>query len=256
MASSSTAEAAKTPERVAWVTGSSRGIGAAIAERLAQDGYSLALHGSREGSADEVAARLADKYGIETLVTSGDVSDAAAVTALARQVFEKFRRLDALVVNAGAHEAGMLGMMPAAAVEKLFAVNAVGAVHTLQAVTRLLRRGSAPAVVLLSSVMATDGVPGQAVYAASKGAIVALTTAAAKELGPAGIRVNAVAPGFIRTDMLASLDEKGREERVASTPLGRLGEPEDVADVVAFLLGEQSRFVTGQVIGVDGGVVV
>jgi 3-oxoacyl-[acyl-carrier protein] reductase len=250
MASNSTAD-----PRVAWVTGSSRGIGAAIADRLAQDGYALALHGSSPGSADEVAARVADKYGVDTLVVSGDVSDPAQVAVAVREIFGRFKRLDGLVVNAGTHEAGMLGMMPAAAVERLFAVNSAGAVHTLQAAARLLRRGSSPAVVLLSSVMGSDGVAGQAVYGASKGALNGLTVAAAKELGPAGIRVNAVAPGYIRTDMLSTLDSDGRAERVAATPLGRLGEPEDVADVVAFLLGDQSRFVTGQVIAVDGGVV-
>jgi 3-oxoacyl-[acyl-carrier protein] reductase len=241
--------------RVAWVTGSSRGIGAAIADRLAQDGYALVLHGSSEGSADATAARLADKHGTDTLVVHGDVSDSAQVTGMVREIFGRFKRLDALVVNAGTHEAGLLGMMPAAAVERLFAVNSAGAVHTLQGATRLLRRGTAPAVVLLSSVMAHDGVAGQAVYGASKGALNGLTVAAAKELGPAGIRVNAVAPGYIRTDMLATLDEDGQAERVAATPLGRLGEPEDVADVVAFLLGNDSRFVTGQVIAVDGGVI-
>src|SRR5262249_5679732 len=129
--------------RVALVTGSSRGIGRAVARRLATEGYQLVLHGMREGSAKATAAEIASGCGAAPLVVPGDASQAADVKAMMRLVFERPRRLDALVVNAGVHEAGLLGMMSDAAVERLFAVNAVGATHTVQGAVKLLRRGEA-----------------------------------------------------------------------------------------------------------------
>ena len=241
-------------DRVALVTGASRGIGLATAQRLAEQGHDLVLHGHGEEAVTAVAETLADKYGITAVATSGDIADPETSRVMMRVAFERFRRLDALVVNAGTHAAGMLGMTDDATVQRLFAVNAVGAAYTLQGAVRLLGRGRTPAVVLVSSITGTHGIAGQAIYAASKAAVAGLARSAAKELGPRGIRVNAVAPGFIATDMLGTLDDLGREKRIGDTALGRLGEADEVADVITFLLSDQSRFVTGQVLGVDGGL--
>jgi 3-oxoacyl-[acyl-carrier protein] reductase len=239
---------------VALVTGASRGIGRATAHRLAEQGYDLVLHGHGPAGVTEAAESLAAKFGVTAVAAAGDIADPQTSKALVRLAFETFKRLDALVINAGTHAAGMLGMTDDATIERLFAVNAAGAAYTLQNAVRLLARAPHASVVLTASITGTHGVAGQAVYAASKAAVIGLTKSAAKELGPRGIRVNAVAPGFIATDMLDTLDEAGRAERIASTALGRLGTAEDVADVITFLLSEQAGFVTGQVLGVDGGL--
>ena len=238
--------------RVALVTGGTRGIGRAIAEALAAQGASVAVT-ARSGAA-AAAAELAATHGIETLGLDADLADPAAAAALIRQMHGRFKRLDILVNNAGIMLEGLIGMTAEETLQAMLAVNVAGTFRLLQSAARLMERSGGGSIVNLSSIIGLRGQPGLSAYAASKAAIVGLTLAAAKELAPKRIRVNAVAPGLIRTDMTDAMDATTRQKTVATIALGREGEAAEVADAVLFLTSDLARYVTGQVLGVDGGM--
>lgn len=241
--------------KVALVTGASRGIGRAIAERLASAGASIVVNGRGAESAEQAAAEIAEKFEVQTLPVAADVADAAAVSAMMQAVFKGFGRLDVLVNNAGVLRDGLIGMIRSADLDETIGTNLKGTLNCIQAGARLIQR-TGGSIVNIASIIGVRGNAGQLVYSASKGAVIAATLAAAKELAPKQIRVNAIAPGYIDTDMIRAIPPETHQQRLDSIAMGRIGTPEDVADVALFLASDLSRYVTGQVIGVDGGMLV
>lgn len=238
--------------RVALVTGAARGIGWATAGELAARGATVVLNGRDETVLQERAAALSDEHGVPTSSFVADASDSQAISAGYRGVHKEHGRLDILVNNAGIMEDALLGMITDDLVDRTFDTNVRGAIAHLQAAAKLMRRGKSGSIINLTSIIGVRGNAGQSVYAASKAALVGLTLSAAKELAPVGIRVNAIAPGHIETDLTAGLTP----EQQPTVAMGRPGTPEDVARVVAFLAGDDSAYVTGQVLGVDGGMMI
>ena len=242
--------------QIALVTGASRGIGAAIARTFARNGARLVLTSRDEAKLEKIAKELKETYEAECLVVPCDVTDSKAVQALYKQVHTHYGKLDILAANAGVLSDGLIGMIPEKDIEDILNVNVKGVLNHLQAAARLMRKDKGGSIIITSSIIGRTGNKGQTVYAASKAATLGIMLSAAKELGPDGIRVNAIAPGFIETDMTAHLSSAVRAERLKGIALSRMGRPEDVADVVLFLASDMSRYVSGQVIGVDGCMVI
>jgi 3-oxoacyl-[acyl-carrier protein] reductase len=245
---------ARLDGRVAIVTGGSRGIGAATARKLAADGARVVVNYARGAEAAEAVVQEIRTAGGEAMAVQADVSDRAQVARLVEDTVERYGWLDVLVNNAGVIDGAPLGNITDDHVERQFAVNVRGALYATQAaVPAFGDRGGR--VVNVSSAAADAPPPGLAVYAATKAALEAITRSLAAELAPRQVTVNAVAPGVTVTDMFEAMRSPEFEARiVARTPLGRLGRPEDIAEVIAFLASEESGWVTGQVIAATGGL--
>jgi 3-oxoacyl-[acyl-carrier protein] reductase len=237
--------------RVALVTGGTRGIGLATVRALAEAGATVVLTGRDEARAKEAASAAGAAAGLAL-----DVTDAKAVSSLVRGVAKEHGRLDIVVANAGIMEDALLGMIREELVDTTLSTNVAGTLHTVQAAARAMMRKKTGSIVVLASIVGEYGSAGQTVYAASKAAVANIARSAAKELGRSGIRVNAVAPGVIETDLTAGLSEDAKAENTGKTPLGRLGRAEDVANAIRFLVSDEASFITGQVLGVDGGLVL
>lgn len=238
--------------QVAVVTGASRGIGAAIATSLAAAGAHLVLTARDEERLIKLRDAIQAKHKIECLTIAADVTDAKAVQDIYKQVHSRFGRLDILAANAGILGDALIGMIRDEEIQQTLGVNITGILNHLQPAARLMRRQKSGSIIITSSIIGRVGNKGQAVYAASKAGALGIMMVAAKELGPDGIRVNALAPGFIDTDMTQHISPAIRAERLAGVALGRAGTAEDVAGAALFLASDLARYISGQVIGVDG----
>lgn len=241
-------------DKVAIVTGGSRGIGRAICLELAAGGAAVALCYAGNAAAAQETVEACQALHARAMAICCDVADEAQVAAMMSTVLENFGRVDLLVNNAGITRDGLLMAMSAENFDSVIQTNLRGAFLCMRAVTRPMMRQRYGRIVNISSVVGLRGNAGQVNYAASKAGLIGMTKSMAKELATRGITVNAVAPGFIHTDMTAAMTEKAKEATLASIPAARLGTPEEVARAVAFLCSDSAAYITGQVLAVDGGM--
>lgn len=242
--------------KVAVVTGASRGIGKAIALKLASQGAKVVINYNGSGEkAKEVQAQIETEGG-KAGIYRCDVSDYDACQTFIQDVIKTEGSIDILVNNAGITRDGLLMKMSEEDFDRVIDTNLKGAFHTIRFAARQMLKQKSGRIINMASVVGVTGNAGQANYAASKAGVIGLTKATARELASRGITVNAVAPGFIETDMTAVLPEKVKEASVSQIPLGKFGSPEQVAAAVAFLASSDAAYITGQVLHVDGGMVM
>lgn len=239
-------------ERIALITGATGGIGRAIAQQLAASGHRVVLAGRNP----EALAALAAEIGAHAETLCYELRDSQASNAALQGFARQHKRLDVLVNAAGVMRDAPLGMIGSAAIEETLQTNLVATLNHLQYAARLMSKQGSGSIINIASIVGVAGSANQTLYAASKAAVIGATKSSAKELAPKGIRVNAVAPGFIDTRLTEKYSPEVRARILGQIGMGRAGTPEDVAELVAFLAADASRYITGQVIGVDGGMVL
>ncbi len=240
--------------KTALVTGASRGIGFVVASKLAEAGYNLAICGTRQETIDQAAEKILEASGMEVLACAVDVSDRDQVQRFVKETVKHFGSLDVLVNNAGITRDNISMRMKPEEWDAVINTNLTSVFNAMQAALRPMMKARGGRIINISSVVAGMGNPGQLNYCASKGGVEAMTRSLAREIGSRNITVNAVAPGFIETDMTADLGEDAHAQLTSQVPLGRLGQPEDIAAAVCFLSGDSAAYITGQVLHVNGGI--
>ena len=239
-------------DKVCLITGASRGIGRETACRFAEEGAILYITDYVEDSLTSLIEELKEKNNTDITPLYFDVTDENAAKQAIMTVKKNHGRLDVLVNNAGIMRDNVIGMIGQKLVHDVFDINVFSVINMIQLANKLMSRQKSGSIINISSIVGLEGAAGQLVYSASKGAVAALTKAAAKELAPNGIRVNAVAPGLINTGLLQAIGDEKIAENLKNIKMGRLGEPIDVANVLVFLASDLSGYVTGEIIGVDG----
>lgn len=242
--------------KVALITGATRGIGRQIAITLSQQGYDIALNYRKENEELESAIKQIEENQVQCLAIKGDVSNFEDCENFVKQVMEKFGKIDVLVNNAGITKDMLLMRMKKEDFEQVIDVNLVGTFNVTKNVIPYMLKAHAGRIINISSVVGVSGNAGQTNYAASKAGVIGFTKSLAKEVASRNVLVNAVAPGFIETNMTDVLKENVKEEIAKSIPLKRMGNAQDIANVVKFLTSEDSSYITGQVIHVDGGMLM
>lgn len=242
--------------KICLVTGASRGIGLATVRRFTQEGAIVYANVRHPKNLDALYEKMSNEYSgkIETLYF--DVRDEETSKQAIMQIKKESGRLDVLVNNAGVMKDALIGMVSRSMAQEIYDTNVYGVMNMLQLAAKLMIRQKSGSIINLSSIVGIEGNPGQLVYSATKGAVAAITKTAAKELTPQGIRVNAVAPGMIDTDMYRSIGEERVKDQVDHIRMGKLGTPEEVADAILFLASDLSRYITGEIIGVNGGAMI
>ena len=243
-------------DKTAFITGASKGIGKAIAKLYAKNGANIILNARNKEQTEKFAKELRGKYNVEVNLSIFDISNYIEVKLAFKDILKYTKKIDIVVNNAGILESSLIGMLTKDKIERIYATNVYSIYYILQYASRIMSRNNGGSIINMTSIIGTNGAEGQSAYAGSKAAVVGITKSLAKELASNNIRVNAIAPGFIDTDMTKNLDTNKYEERVSSIKMGKVGKPEDVANVALFLASDLSSYVTGQVIGVDGGMLI